>query len=98
MNKKEHMFSLVAQWRKSGITRKAFAVQHGFKSESFNYWCKRQYNEVEKVSSPLKSSSQRSQPEMSDFIELTSTLNAKPRQQEIRMELELPGGIYLRIY
>lgn len=38
MSKKEQMFALVEQWRESGLTRKSFANQHGFKSESFNYW------------------------------------------------------------
>ncbi|WP_461643808.1 IS66 family insertion sequence element accessory protein TnpA [Labilibaculum euxinus] len=49
MNRKEEMLTLVEQWRKSGLTRKSSANQHGLKSESFNYWCKKQYGEVEKV-------------------------------------------------
>ncbi|WP_442913406.1 IS66 family insertion sequence element accessory protein TnpA [Labilibaculum sp. K2S] len=40
-NKKEEMFTLVEQWRKSGLTRKSFANQHGLKSKSLNYWCKK---------------------------------------------------------
>ncbi len=46
MDKKEKMFSLVDQWRKSGLTRKTFAQQHGIHTPSFDYWCKKQYNEV----------------------------------------------------
>jgi hypothetical protein len=38
MSKKEQMFALVEQWRESDMTRKSFAIQHGFKSESFNYY------------------------------------------------------------
>ena len=46
MDKKSKMFSLVGQWRESGLSRKVFAKQHGIRSTSFDYWCKKQSNEV----------------------------------------------------
>jgi hypothetical protein len=49
MDKKEKMFAMVEQWRGSGLTRKAFALQHGMSEASFKYWCKRQFNEVAKA-------------------------------------------------
>lgn len=97
MSKKEQMFGLVEQWRESGLTRKLFANQHGFKSESFNYWCKKQYNEVVKADSPVKIPVQHlvSKP---DFVELASGLDLNGQNQQIRMELEFPGGVLIRIY
>jgi hypothetical protein len=98
MSKKEQMFALVEQWRESGMTRKSFAIQHGFKNESFNYWCKKQYNEVVKVDQPKKIPTQSSRAAMPDFVELTSGLDMNAQGQPIRMELELPGGIHIKIY
>jgi len=98
MSKKEKMFAMVEQWRESGMTRKSFAQQHGFKYESFNYWCKKQYNEVLKVDQPTKTSIQSSRATMPDFVELTSGLEMNDQVQPIRMEIELPGGIHIKIY
>jgi len=36
------------------IDTKTFANQHGFESESFNYWCKKQYSEIVKADAPIK--------------------------------------------
>ena len=98
MSKKEKMFALVEQWRESGMTRKSFAIQHGFKSESFNYWCKKQYNEVVKVDQPTKIPTQSPRTTIPDFVELTSGFDMNTQGQPIRMELELPGGIHIKIY
>lgn len=99
MSKKEEMFALVAQWRQSGLTRKTFANQQGLKSESFNYWCKKQYGEVVKGkvdrSAYVSDESPSAKPE---FIELTAGLNKNIQSQPIRMELDLPGGIHIKIY
>ena len=97
MGKKEEMFALVEQWRGSGLTRKSFANQHGLKSESFDYWCKKQYNEVVKADLP-PTASRKSQPLMPGFIELTSGMDMATQNQPIRMELEFPGGIRIKIY
>lgn len=98
MGKKEQMFALVEQWRESGMTRKSFANQHGFESESFNYWCKKQYNEVVKVDQLIKIPSQSSRAAVPGFVELTSGLDMNDQAQPVRMELELPGGIHIKIY
>lgn len=97
MCKKEEMFALVEQWRGSGMTRKSFANQHGFGSESFNYWCKKQYNEVVKADRPAIAPCQ-SESAMPGFIELASCLDLNAQSQPIRMELELGGGIRIKIY
>ena len=97
MSKKEEMFLLVEQWRESSLSRKSFANQHGFNSESFNYWCKKQYNEVIKGPIHIKSSPKPST-QTPGFVEITSEPDVFSNQQLIRMELELPGGIHIKIY
>ena len=97
MNKKEQMFALVEQWRQSGLTRKSFANQHGFESESFNYWCKKHYKEVVKAEAPVNISS-KPRVGLPGFVELASGLDIKARIQPVRMELELPGGVCIKIY
>jgi len=91
MDKKEKMFSLVNQWRKSGLTRKAFADQHGFTDSSFEYWCRKHDNKVKQQ--PII------QP---DFVELIPKHEFKSVVQEkantAKVELELPGGIRIKIY
>ena len=84
--KKEKMFALVEQWRKSGLTRKVFALKQGIEIQSFDYWCKKHYNEV------MKS------PKSPTFIEVVHKpilLDEKSRPQ---IELELPSGLQIRIY
>lgn len=97
MGKKEDMFALVEQWRGSGLTRRSFAQQHGILEPSFDYWCKKQYNEVVKAGRPT-TAPRKSQSAMPGFIELTSGLDMGTKKQPIRMELELPGGIRIKIY
>ena len=41
MDKKEKMFSLVEQYRISGLTMKAFTSQQGIKLPTFLYWVKK---------------------------------------------------------
>jgi len=36
--KQEHMFSLVEQWRASGMTQKQFCKKHQVKLATFGYW------------------------------------------------------------
>ena len=97
MSKKEEMFAIVEQWRESGMTRKSFAQQHGFKYESFNYWCKKQYNEVLKADQPIKVSP-KFRVAKPGFIELASGLDMNVQGLPVRMELELGGGIRIKIY
>ncbi len=88
MDKKEKMFSLVDQWRKSGLTRKAFAQQRGVQIASFDYWCKKQYNEVVK-------SGDRPTP---NFIELKRSAVIPDKNIGPQIELILPGGVLIKIY
>ena len=83
---KNKMFSLVEKWRESDLTRKAFAQQNGISLTSFDYWCKKQSNEVVKnVDQPT-------------FIELTSNAGAHELINRPQIELKLPSGLMIKIY
>jgi hypothetical protein len=97
MDKKEKMFVLVEQWRGSGLTRSVFSQQQGIDNASFNYWCKKHYNEVMKPRLPVKVSHKPAVKALG-FVELPSGNGFFPKDQPVRMELELPGGIRIKIY
>jgi hypothetical protein len=86
MDKKSKMFSLVGQWRESGLSRKVFANQHGIRSTSFDYWCKKQSNEV------LKKGDQPT------FIELASNTEERELINHPQIEIKLPSGLLIKIY
>jgi len=88
MDKKSKMFALVAQWRESGLTRTVFAQQCGIRVASFDYWCKKQYNEVVKFGD-------RSTPK---FIELKDSVVASDKNIRPQIELTLPSGLSIKIY
>jgi hypothetical protein len=85
MDKKEKMFTLVDQWRKSGLTRKVFAQQHGITDSSFEYWCRKRDNKMDKgpVNHP-------------GFVELTPSVGQKPATP--RIEFLLSDGLLVKIY
>jgi hypothetical protein len=97
MNKEAQMFTLVGQWRESGKSRKAFAGQHNITLKSFDYWCRKQSGKVIQPRSPIKASP-KSPVNSPGFVELTSGQDVFPGKQPVRMELELPGGIRIKIY
>lgn len=82
------MFALVAQWRESGLTRTVFAQQCGIQVASFDYWCKKQYNEVVKLGG-------RPTPK---FIELKGSIVAPDKNLRPQIELALPSGLLIKIY
>lgn len=95
MDKKSKMYALVAQWRESGLTRKVFTQQHGLELASFDYWCKKQYNEVVKTSNNPA------------FVEIVPAPDLfQPKSIPVssgtnigaQIELLLPGGLLIKIY
>ena len=86
MDKKRKMFSLVEKWRESNLTRKVFANQHGIRSTSFDYWCKKQSNELVKNG------------DQPTFIELTSNEREREPVNRPQIELNLPSGLVIKIY
>ncbi|MEI6579916.1 MAG: hypothetical protein WCN92_10715 [Eubacteriales bacterium] len=92
MEKKERMFSLVEQWRTSGLTRKKFATQHSVSEKSFAYWSTKQFNEVEK---PKQKTTRVTQP---SFIELSSEKELASEVPELHVALEFAHGLCIKIY
>ncbi|MBK1442787.1 hypothetical protein JHJ32_22535 [Parapedobacter sp. ISTM3] len=39
--RRDYMFTLVRQWRESGLTRQEFCLQHGITLSKFGYWISR---------------------------------------------------------
>jgi len=91
MDKQEKMFSLVDQWKKSGLTRKSFAQQHGITDSSLEYWCRKRDNKVSHPTSvPI------------GFVEISPKQGSMPKVSKntnaAMVELEFPNGIKLKIY
>ncbi len=86
MEKRDKMFALVALWKESGLTRKAFTEQHGICMGTFSYWCRKKSDELMKPAN------------QGGFIELvTGPESLGPLACPVA-ELEFPGGLRLRIY
>jgi hypothetical protein len=84
-DKKTKMFSMVELWRKSTLTRNEFAMENGIKPTSFDYWCRKQFNEVEKAAKPT-------------FIEIGHRSVLSVDKKEPQVEMEFPSGLRLKIY
>ena len=93
MERNEKMFWLVDQWKESGLTRKAFAQQHGITDSKLEYWCRKRDNKVPRTTAVAP-----------DFVELFAKQDSESDAAEKttmampRVELELSGGIRIKIY
>ena len=93
MDNREKMFRLVDQWKESGLTRKAFAQQHGITDSKLEYWCRKRDNKVPRTTAVAKG-----------FVEILakqgheSEMAEKTSMAAPRVELELSGGIRIKIY
>lgn len=83
--KKEKMFSLVEQWRKSALSQAKFASQNGIRPRLFDYWCRKQFNEVVKAQKPT-------------FIEIEQPRVLPADQKRPHVEMVFPSGLCLKIY
>jgi len=83
MDKKEKMLSLITRWNESGISVSAFCRNNNIGVHTFNYWRKRLNRDLIQINDPM-------------FVEL----KPEPANQNksVRMEIEIPGGIHIRIY
>jgi len=95
MDKKSKMFALVAQWRKSGLTRTVFAQQCGIRVASFDYWCKKQYNEVVKAGNDPMFVEITGHPGLSQPPEFPVSCGTAPQPQ---IELMLASGLVIKLY
>lgn len=83
MDKKEKMFRLISRWTKSGVSVSAFCRNNDIGVHTFNYWRKQYNREQTQNNAPL-------------FVEFKP--EPANQNQSVRMEIELPGGIHIRIY
>ena len=85
-SKRDKMFSLVDQWRESGITRNAFSRQHGIHARTFYYWCEKQSGkEWEPGGEP-------------GFIELAPEPSVDQKRACPRLDIEFSDGLRIKIY
>lgn len=77
------MFDLVKRWEKSGKSQKEFSSENNVKCHAFGYWVKR-----------YKQSNSTNQ----GFASVTLTQDSEPLRSNPRIEIELSGGIIVRIY
>lgn len=88
MRTDETMFPLVEQWKKSGLSIKAFSLSQGLNNFSFQYWCKKH----KAKNSLLKKADAR-------FIPVTIKGPVEPLAiDKPKLELHLPCGLELIIY
>lgn len=93
MNQQEQMYTLVGQWRESGLPKTKFCREQHLSLHQFNYWIKKQNRES--VSEPSMrevnffSLSQDQSPEKS--------ISSKAVQNQI-LCVELPNGTKITFY
>ncbi len=91
MDKKSKMFQLVKGWKDSGLSKVAFARQHGITVHSFEYWCRKLKEEDGKFhvgnQSGIKHIS------LPSFIEIGNNSAHSLANRQAQVELELPGFI-----
>jgi len=81
--KESAMFNLVEKWQKSGKSQKQFSSDNGITFYAFNYWVQR--HKRSKSSNP-------------GFASVTLTPDPDPVYSNPKIEIELTGGIVVRIY
>ena len=84
--KKDKMYALVDQWKESGLTRSAFSRQIGICERTFYYWCDKQSDQESESSGDP------------EFIELASKSSVSEKSVCPRIEIELTGGVVIKIY
>ena len=77
------MFDLVKKWQKSGKSQKKFSSENNVRFHTFSYWVKR-YRQS-KGTNP-------------GFASVTLTPEAEPVFSNPKIEIELAGGIIVRIF
>ena len=82
-SKESAMFDLVEKWQKSGKSQKKFSSENNVKFHAFSYWVK-QYRQS-KSPDP-------------GFASVTLTPEPEPVFSNPKIEIELAGGIFVRIF
>jgi hypothetical protein len=81
--KESAMFKLVEKWQKSGKGQKQFSGDNNITFSAFSYWVQRYRRS--KISNP-------------GFASVTLTPEPEPACSNPKIEIELSGGIVVRIY
>jgi hypothetical protein len=96
MDKKSKMFQLVEGWKNSGLSKVAFSRQHGITIRSFEYWCRKLKKEGDKP--PINNQSGIKHISPPSFIEIGNNSAHSSDNRQAQVELELPGGLRIKIY
>ena len=82
-SKESAMFNLVERWQKSGKSQKQFSSENNISFHAFNYWVQRY---------------KRSKGINPGFASVTLTQEPESVLSSPKIEIELSGGIFVRIY
>jgi transposase-like protein len=77
------MFDLVEKWQKSGKSQKKFSSENNIKFHAFSYWVKRYRQSISTNAG---------------FASVTLTPEPEPVFSNPKIEIELAGGIIVRIF
>jgi hypothetical protein len=81
--KESVMFKLIEKWQKSELSQKQFSIENNLNVHTMSYWVQR-YNKS-KISK-------------TGFAALTFAPEPEPANYSPKIEIELAGGIIVRIY
>lgn len=87
MDRKDKMFALVELWNKSELSLTEFTVSHGISKTTFAGWRKRYSKERPENGKNSLS-----------FVEITPQPNTVSNPVNPKIDIELPGGIHIKIY
>jgi len=96
MDKKSKMLQLVGGWKNSGLSKVAFAQQHGITIHSFEYWYRKLKKKEDKL--PVGNQSGIMPISLPSFIEIGNNSAHSSANRLAQVELELPGGLRIKIY
>jgi transposase-like protein len=82
-NKTRAMFGIVEQWQQSGKSQNQFCAENGIRLHTLGYWVKRY---------------RQSQAGHEGFASVSIGGEAERNPATPRIEVELPGGLVVRIY
>jgi hypothetical protein len=83
LNKTDAMFDLVNQWQQSGISQKEFCALNGIKVATLGYWIKKY---------------KQKQTGYEGFASLSLGQEPMNHSGDPKIEIELAGGLVVRIY
>jgi hypothetical protein len=81
--KESVMFKLIEKWQKSEMSQKQFSIENNLNVHTMSYWIQRY---------------KRSKNTNPGFASVTLTQEPEPVYSSAKIEIELAGGIIVRIY